>query len=68
MRIAGCSAVTDLDGRNLKAQLKQADRLAARYALLIGDDEMASGTVTVRDLATGEQQSVARADLVEALK
>lgn len=68
LRNAGYSAITDLDGKNLKAQLKQADRLAARHALLIGDDELSAGVVTVRDLATGEQRSVARVDLVEALR
>lgn len=68
LRAKGIPAVTDLDARSLKSQLKQADRLAARYAVLIGEDELAAGVVTVRDLGTGEQRSVPRTALAEAFE
>ena len=45
-----------------------ADALGARYALILGDDELAAGVVAVKDLATGDQRKVAFADVAEALR
>jgi histidyl-tRNA synthetase len=45
-----------------------ADKLGARYALIIGEDELASGQFTVKRLADGEQKRLGEADLVEHLK
>ena len=46
--------------------MKSADRSGARFALLLGDDERAEGTVTIRSLRDeAEQRSVARADLLD---
>jgi histidyl-tRNA synthetase len=41
----------------MKAQMKVADRSGARLALLVGDDELEAGTVTLRDLRSGEGQT-----------
>ena len=49
-------------------QLKQADRANARFAALIGTDELNSGAVLLRDLASGEQQSIPRDQLTEYVK
>jgi histidyl-tRNA synthetase len=51
----------------LKAQMKEASRLGARYAALLGEDELAAGAVTVRDMQTGEQQARPRAEAVRRL-
>lgn len=51
----------------VKRGLKRADRINAAAAVLIGDDELAKGTVTVRDLDSGEQTDVAIADLTDHL-
>jgi histidyl-tRNA synthetase len=48
--------------------LGQADKLGARYALILGDDEVASGQWTVKTLADGKQEKVAEKELVEWLK
>ena len=53
----------DLRGRSLAAQMKAADRLGARVALLVGEGELASGEWTVKDLVSGAQERVADADL-----
>jgi histidyl-tRNA synthetase len=53
-------------GRGLKAALKRADRLGARRVLLLGDDELAGGEVTVKDLAAGTQRRVRRDALAAA--
>jgi histidyl-tRNA synthetase len=48
--------------------LGQADKLGARYALILGDDEIATGQWTVKTLASGEQRKVAAEDMVRFLK
>ena len=64
LRDAGIAADTDHQGRSLKSQFKQADRLGARLAVVVGPDEVASGEVTIRDMHSKEQMRVPLADLV----
>ncbi|MGD9538381.1 MAG: histidine--tRNA ligase [Alphaproteobacteria bacterium] len=52
---------------NMSKRMKHANKVKARYALLIGDDELAKGVVTLRDLDSGAQETVARAALAERL-
>ena len=69
LRRAGIAAERSYDGRSPKSQMKAADRSGARLALLIGDDERAAGTVTIRDLRTdGAQRSVSRSELPAAIQ
>ncbi len=60
--------IAEMSGRSMKAALKRADRMEARWALLIGDEEIANGTVTVRDLEQGEQSSISRSEIVEYME
>jgi len=53
---------------SLKAQLKQADRAQARFALILGDDELAAGSITVRDLTGSQQVSIPRGEIVDWLR
>ncbi len=46
-------------GGNLSRRMKRANKLRARLAVILGEDELRAGTVTVRDLDTGEQEEVA---------
>lgn len=55
------------ENRSLKAQMKNADRLGTDFTLILGTDEIAAGTVTVRRMADSVQQTVSRTDLVEIL-
>jgi histidyl-tRNA synthetase len=59
----GIGAVLGGAGRSLKAQLRHADALDARYAAIIGDQELGRGEVTLKDLRGGEQRAVADADV-----
>jgi histidyl-tRNA synthetase len=68
LRSAGLLVDKDYTGRKMKAQMKSADRFAARFAVIIGDDELAAGTVSVKTMATGEQISVPIEGLVQYLK
>jgi histidyl-tRNA synthetase len=63
LRRAGVSAETDLLGRSMSRQLKEAARRRARRALILGLKESAPGTLVERDLATGDQREIARAAL-----
>ncbi len=54
-------------GRGLKELMRRADRIGARYAVIIGDDELARGAVTLRDLAASTQTEVAERDLAATL-
>jgi histidyl-tRNA synthetase len=67
LREAGISAETDYQRRSLKAQMKLADRLGSRVTLMIGEDELAQGVVTLRDMLTKEQRTVAMDDVVRAV-
>ncbi len=68
LRAAGVSADRGFDGRSMKSQFKSADRSGARLALVVGDNEVASATVTLRDLRAGDQETVDRADVVEHVR
>lgn len=58
----------DFEERGLGAQLKQADKLGARVAVILGEDEAKSGEASIKDLGSGEQRRVRQADLEEALE
>jgi histidyl-tRNA synthetase len=66
LRAAGIAAERSFDGRSMKAQFKAADRSGARIAVVVGDQEASSDTVTLRDLrGGGDQQTIDRADVVK---
>ena len=58
LRAKGIAAEMDLLGRGLKGQMKDASRTGARWAVILGDDEVRDGTATVKDLDRGEQETV----------
>lgn len=68
LRAQGVEAHMDLDGKKMSAQLKQADRVGARFAAIIGTDEISQDQATLRDLSTGGQESVSFEDLAGMLK
>ncbi|MHB1452184.1 MAG: histidine--tRNA ligase [Coriobacteriia bacterium] len=71
LRDAGIAAELDHQARSLKSQFKQADRLGARFVLVVGPDELAAGEVTLRNMTTKEEKRVAlvsaAADVAAAL-
>lgn len=68
LRAAGIGADRAFGGRSMKAQMKAADRSGAAWAVIIGEDELAAESVTIRDLRgeTGQVQ-VPSGDLVDEL-
>jgi histidyl-tRNA synthetase len=72
LRRAGVACDRAYDGRSMKSQMKVADKSGARFALLIGPQELALGEVTIRDLRSDNfeqaQQSAARGDIVAVIQ
>ena len=65
---AGLTANMDYAGRSMKAQMKQANKHHARYALILGEDEVANGIVQLKDMEKSEQQSIKMEDVVAAIQ
>jgi len=63
-RAAGLVADFDPLHRSVKSQMKSAGKSGAKVVLMIGTDELAGGTVTLRDMGTGEQTTVSRSEAV----
>lgn len=57
-RAQGHWAESDIVGRSLKAQMKYADKIGARYTLILGDNELAEGKAQLKNMETGEQTTV----------
>ena len=67
LRAGGVSVETDLAGRGLKAQMKYADKLGARYTVVVGDNELETRQAKLKDMTTGEQTDVLLDDLYVTL-
>ena len=67
LRGKGIRAEMDTKERNLKGQMKYANKLGAAYTAVIGSDEVESGEITLKNMSTSEQTKVRREDLVNAL-
>jgi histidyl-tRNA synthetase len=68
LRDQGLHIGLDLRGRSMKAQMREADRQDAPFTVIVGDNELESGRVQVKDMASGEQVEVAFDDLAQHLK
>ncbi len=58
LRQARIPALLAFGSRSLKSQFKSANRAEVRYAVILGDDELAQGVATLRDMESGEQTEV----------
>jgi histidyl-tRNA synthetase len=68
LRGEGLETHQDVDGKKMANQLKQADRSGARFAAIIGTDELSQNSAMLRDLQSGDQQLVAVGDISEWVK
>ena len=68
LRRAGVKTETDHAGRSLKAQFKHADKVGAPYILIVGGDELARGTVRLRNMQTKEETEIPLENAVEYMK
>lgn len=67
LRDEGVAAEIDHQARSLKSQFKQADRLGARFVVVVGPDEIAEGAVTIRDMATKTETRTPLGELAERI-
>jgi histidyl-tRNA synthetase len=68
LRREGIRAVTTTGEKSLKAQLRQANALNVPYTVIIGEDEVKAGKVTLRDMLSARQETVPLTDLTKRLK
>ena len=62
LREGGVSVEFDIAGRGLKAQMKYADKLGARYVIVVGDNELAQKQGRLKDMASGAEEPIALDD------
>ena len=58
LRTAGVKAEFDIVGRGLKAQMKYANKLGAKYSIVLGDNEIEQGVAKLKDMRTGDQTDI----------
>ena len=68
LREAGLSTVIGTPGRSLRAQMRHANQLEARFALLLGESELASGNVALRNLETSAQETMSAVEAVTRIR
>lgn len=68
LRQQGLSAAMDFAGRSMKAQMKQANKLGAKYSVILGEDEIAEGVVMLRSMEDSSQAKVPMAQVAEKIK
>jgi histidyl-tRNA synthetase len=68
LHLQGIRAELDYEGKSLKSQMRRADKLKARFALILGGDELKKGTVILRNMGDKSQEEVPIEGLIQALK
>lgn len=68
LRRAGYICETDYLSKSIKAQMKAADKAGARYCIIIGDDELAQGVASVRNMQESTQENVALNEVLDYIK
>lgn len=68
LRNAGIETENYLEDKKIKAKFKYADKLQIPYVIVIGEDEIANNTVTLKDMQTGEQKTISIEETIEKIK
>ena len=68
LRQQGLSAAMDFAGRSMKAQMKQANKLGAKYSVILGEDEIVEGVVMLRSMEDSSQAKVPMNQVAEKIK
>lgn len=66
LRNCGKTVVVDIMNRNFKSLIKYANKINAKYALILGEDELKNEAVTVKNMASGDQRTVKISELVNS--
>ena len=68
LRENGINSDRDFAGRSMRAQMREANRQNARFVLIVGEDELAAGTVSLKNMTLGEQETLEMARAIEILR
>ncbi len=68
LRTNGVSADINYTNLSLKSQMNRANKMNARFALILGEEEMKSGTIAVKNMTTGAQENVKLENVLESLR
>jgi len=68
LRDNGINCDCDYVGRSMRAQMREANRQQARFALILGDDELANNTIAVKEMESGEQKVLSLTDAIAHLR
>ena len=68
LRSENINAEVYLENKKIKAKFKYADRLAIQYVIVIGEDEIVNNTVTLKNMQTGEQETLKIEEVIEKIK
>ena len=68
LRERGVVAIIDTLNRNLKGQMKYANKLNARYSVVIGENEIEKGIVTIKNMQSGEQKEIKTIDITKEIE
>ena len=68
LRLKGLKVEMDDMARNIKGQFKYDDRLSVRNTIIIGEDELAEGKVSIKDMESGQQTQVDMDKVFDRLK
>jgi histidyl-tRNA synthetase len=67
LHLEGIRAELDYEGKSLKSQMRKANKLKARYALILGEDELSRGKVVLRDMEGKSQEEISLSDVLRVL-
>ncbi len=67
LRNKGIACDTDYEGKSLKGALRSANNLKAKFVLILGEDELKKGVVTLKDMISGEQREVKIGNIIDEL-
>ncbi len=68
LRLEGIRAELDYEGKSLKSQMRRADKLRARYVLILGEDELKRGKAALRNMGTKSQEEISISDVLTVIK
>jgi histidyl-tRNA synthetase len=67
LRSKGVECLIEYKDRGLKSNLSRANKLKARWVVMIGEDELKSGMYKLKDMETGDQQDMTRDDILKLI-
>jgi histidyl-tRNA synthetase len=68
LHLEGIRAELDYEGKSLKSQMRRADKLKARYVLILGEDELKRGKAVLRNMETKSQEEIPITDIFAVIK